>query len=818
MELELLYEQIEKVIKENKCEELESIVNMVPSVTMLHELSPERTNVISWISKDDLRGKRILEINCGCGATTHYLSQLAEHVTVVGFSKERNKINQLINHKMNNIEYLFYDRTTELNGFYDVVFVYNISEEDYDGDLICLYKSLFKQVYEHVQKSSRVYLTFDNKYGLQYWNGLGTAKGFFSVLSDTKSRHISMRDIDYLIKTCFPDSEMRFLYPYPNEKNARILFSDDRLPQKDELVKYFYDNFKYEDLNLLDEGNLWNNIIKEGQFPFFTNSYFVEVLFQEEKKDRVIYSKVSGDRADDFKIRTDIIKKIDGSLFVRKNALTSKSFSHINNIEMIEKNLQERYRNTKINIVESLVSKDGEYVDNLFVNGDTLESCIEMAISDGDYEKVKSYIDEYKELLLHGSEQKIFIPDDEFKTVFGEIGLEDEQFICNITDIDLNFDNILISKQWNVIDYEWTFDFPIPQKYVLYRAMVYWWRIANNRSVMSWDEWMKYLGISSLEEKEFIKMEREFQKYVSGQKNSFQILSKRFHNRVYSLDELVRSKDALLPVTVFYNLGEGFSGDNCEVFRWDTLRGYAEYNLKLPAGCQEIRIDPGEEECSVYLKVFDEKQEQIAPSAANARVCISDSYEFIEKDPKVIFTCASSNDTRVYKIVLDKYQSKESIMKVVENELYIKELEKEKALLLKKQEEEQRFRQGVEKELLLDEFEVKIVGNLDEEYLLSEETVFVRGWTTLISVKGCNPYLLLQDEVGQVWQSKEELKRFVRPDIVNVGLSRSLLTGFEGTCKINELSKNHKYRIGLRVLHESEEVKKDLWFESYLIL
>ncbi len=38
---------------------------------------------------------------------------------------------------------------------------------------------------------------------------------------------------------------------------------------------------------------------------------------------------------------------------------------------------------------------------------------------------------------------------------------------------DGDIEDEILSLVWNVIDYEWTFDFPLPMKYIKYRSLLY---------------------------------------------------------------------------------------------------------------------------------------------------------------------------------------------------------------------------------------------------------------------------------------------------------------------------------------------------------
>jgi len=92
--------------------------------------------------------------------------------------------------------------------------------------------------------------------------------------------------------------------------------------------------------------------------------------------------------------------------------------------------------------------------------------------------------------------------------------------------LDLIFSNIIISPTWTtiIIDYEWVFDFPIPKKYVVWRALYYY--IVNNRKQKEFKIWIyfslkKIFKINLLDELNFFVWENNFQNYVNIQKHRY---------------------------------------------------------------------------------------------------------------------------------------------------------------------------------------------------------------------------------------------------------------------------------------------------------
>ena len=86
-----------------------------------------------------------------------------------------------------------------------------------------------------------------------------------------------------------------------------------------------------------------------------------------------------------------------------------------------------------------------------------------------------------------------------------------------MSNIDLVPANILLQdSEVSVIDYEWTFRFPIPCNFILYRMIHYYLESDGKRAVLRDLDFYKKAGISEKELEIYAEMERNFQKYMEG--------------------------------------------------------------------------------------------------------------------------------------------------------------------------------------------------------------------------------------------------------------------------------------------------------------
>ncbi len=102
----------------------------------------------------------------------------------------------------------------------------------------------------------------------------------------------------------------------------------------------------------------------------------------------------------------------------------------------------------------------------------------------------------------------------------GVFGMTFEDISCStVTDLDLIAQNVIRGNDGkvSVIDYEWTFDFPIPADFVVYRMLFFLKPGHFGAAGLSFEKLCERYGISEKAAYIYSHMEEEFQKYVSGE-------------------------------------------------------------------------------------------------------------------------------------------------------------------------------------------------------------------------------------------------------------------------------------------------------------
>lgn len=237
-----------------------------------------------------------------------------------------------------------------------------------------------------------------------------------------------------------------------------------------------------------------------------------------------IFVKYSNERDDRFKIKTVISQDNNGNRYVEKHALTKAAQKHIEQIAEYGKQLNHCAKDTKFRF-NQCVAANG-ILDCAYIKGEPLSAILNQKVLSGDHAGAMELVLDYcSELYKMATEP--FSMTEEFRAVFGNSEFDGAHKSCLVTDIDMIFSNVIVSgNDWNILDYEWTYNFPIPVKFVVFRAM-----LAAGETVGAFlRNHLQQLGISEDEFQKFMEMESRFQLYVKGEEiqlHDFQNMQKK---------------------------------------------------------------------------------------------------------------------------------------------------------------------------------------------------------------------------------------------------------------------------------------------------
>ena len=374
------------------------------------------------------------------------------------------------------------------------------------------------------------------------------------------------------------------------------------------------------------------------------------------------------DRAKAFATKTVITKDDNLVKAVYKYAVSDASRAHINRIFDIYIKLTSIYKeNVKVN--KGILIENGIKLE--YLEGISLEEILDKAFLSGENNAAVELIKQYIDKIINVLPKIKFDITDEFKKVFGDISF-DEKVIntleaTNVANIDAIFSNVIINNDiWNILDYEWTFEFPIPLNFILFRALnVYLY--SSDRRRRLWNEGiMEKFGIDKNQQKLFAQMDFNFHKYVNGDRYSLSMSCDDIDKQKFIVDENSLNKKEGM-VQVFIDSGKGYSEDNS--YLQNSILDEEELfflEILVPDNALNIRIDPADTYCMAYIKEFygiDKNSNKMSMDYNNNYNAIcQDMFVYNTDDPQWII----SNNNKTIKKICVKYSLSRSHKQMTE--------------------------------------------------------------------------------------------------------------------------------------------------------
>lgn len=572
---------------------------------ILYQFSHIRENVLSWIPFSG--EESVLEIGAGCGAVTGLLCQKAAAVTSIEQSEMRSRINAWRHKECKNLRILtgdFRNIEKNLHEKYDYITMIDVleySEQYVQGE--DPYTELLKVAVSHLKPDGRIILSMENRLGLKYWAGCpeGTSGKLFEGLEGYPTakgvRTFSKKELMKILHQA-GDLQTEWFYPFPDHRLPMTIYSDRRLPVKGELnrLETDYDRLRVQ---LFQESAVYDSLIENEMYPEFANSFLV--LISKEKIDiDTIYMKYSNERAQEFSIRTEISEDSNGKRLVRKLPSGRDSEAHVKNLEHLFQELKPIYENENLELNHCLQDKEGVCLE--YLEGETLEEQMDQLLEQGRIEELEKLFFTYVDKVRRIHDKVRFHKTEEFVRVFGDAELSEDCRCGEVSNIDLVPANILIGKnRVTVIDYEWTFRFPIPCNFILYRMIHYYLESDGKRCVLKLRNFYEKAGITEQELESYGRMEQNFQNYMKGKHVSLlsiygEIAPGKID--VVSYYDQMRFAETDREVQVFYDRGNDFCEKDSAVFK--IKKNYVK--IPLQEDVRRLRLDPGEAAGGLILK------------------------------------------------------------------------------------------------------------------------------------------------------------------------------------------------------------------------
>jgi len=263
--------------------EIKKLLNKGPSWPLKAHLLDERRNLLSWY--EFKKDSSLLEIGSGWGALTGLFCEKVDKVTAVELTKKRAEITAFRHKDEENLTVIAgnidniktkekFDYVTSI-GVLEYAGKYTNSENPY-YDFLEKLKSFLKP-------NGVLIIAIENKFGLKYWAGANEdhAGSFFESIEDYPIdrgiKTFTKKEITKMLeKAGF--GNIKFYYPLPDYKLPTEIFSDEYLPTFKHNIRSGmmpYPDYVHEREIFFNEKLASDNIIKNGNFDFFANSFLI---------------------------------------------------------------------------------------------------------------------------------------------------------------------------------------------------------------------------------------------------------------------------------------------------------------------------------------------------------------------------------------------------------------------------------------------------------------------------------------------------------------------------------------------------------------
>lgn len=677
-------------------EDYNRIIAEKSSWPILYHFSHVRKNIVEWLPMTGQ--EHVLEIGAGPGAITGVLAEKAKDVTCVDLSRKRCLINAYRNQEYGNIRILvgnFQDIAEGLEEKFDLITLIGVFEyAQFSIQSPQPFHDYLQAIRRLLAPGGRLVIAIENRLGLKYWAGATEDhtgvyfEGLEGYPTTDYVRTFSRPELEKLFHGAGFGS-CDFYYPYPDYKLPERIYSDRCLPHKGELNKNIQ-NFDRQRMLLFSEEKVYDTLIDSEVYPLFSNSYLAVLkedgeeeglcgeklssfrfddhdtengnvyIGKTQKKNAdgdvytLCYSKYSNERAPRFRIRTDILEQPSGKKVVRKKAMGKQAQAHIDSTYEKYRKLQENFAGSRLQVNRCEYRDGAIYLE--WLQGETLESELDALLQAGQMEKMTEKIREYFGIFSEG--QTAFRETSEFVQVFGHQPYlqtaKTEKMDCReISDIDMVFANaVRTSEGYQKIDCEWTFEFPIPVKYLQYRC-IYYYVLGNPKreELLLGQDLYEIFGISPEAKKCFEDMEAHFQQYILGDYQPIWRLYDAISQGVVPVQQLIKKagvKKSGETVEVFFDNGAGFCAENSRQYQISGDR--EQLAVPLPPGTRALRIDPCEHRCIVRVQKLEQAGSPLDYTSNGHRMPNGDLL-FDTEDPQILISSLKSERDAVQAVL-----------------------------------------------------------------------------------------------------------------------------------------------------------------------
>ena len=393
--------------------------------------------------------------------------------------------------------------------------------------------SMVSGAVSHLKEDGRLIVAADNKFALKYFSGVANESSgrYFGSITSKDSSTVSLKDISDLEALGLYVEEK--YYPYPDFRLPRSIYRSDFVNEMKINPAVFTPAYDKDRYVLFDEEAAMRELIKEGIWENFVNSYLLvlkkysaSIPDKKAEPDGMLYARFNTERAPQYRVDT-FIKRKDGKLFVEKKADSEEAVAHLEKINENYKLLSGLYRFIKP--VPCDVAENGvlnfEYVEGktldrklyesiiyIQTHGDSINDRPEADDQTGRRDQTARILAEFEKTL-----NIVFDYNPEALTPDGIPGL------ANVDCILSNFIEDNEGTVW-LIDYEWIYEKNVNPEYLKYRTCFYFYQDHPDiEAELPFKVLMEHFGIDEKKCGKFAEMEDKFQQKVYGENWKYQI-------------------------------------------------------------------------------------------------------------------------------------------------------------------------------------------------------------------------------------------------------------------------------------------------------
>lgn len=260
-------------------DDIESVLLDENDWALLYHLSPIRENLLEWY--DFGKGKTLLEIGAGCGAVTGLFCRACDRVVAVDLSRRRSMINAHRHRACDNLEIMVGNfEDIQIEEKFDFVTLIGVLEYSiYYINSENPFVDMLRRARAYLKPGGRLIIAIENKYGIKYWAGAledhtgNLADGLMGYPGVSRVRTFSREGLEALIREA-GFSNLEFYYPLPDYKLPTEIYSQWNLP-KSYPINSNTPNYDRDRYSFFNEEKVMNELIREGKFEMFANSFLV---------------------------------------------------------------------------------------------------------------------------------------------------------------------------------------------------------------------------------------------------------------------------------------------------------------------------------------------------------------------------------------------------------------------------------------------------------------------------------------------------------------------------------------------------------------